>query len=316
VSALHVAAATVPMACNPSLSPPDSVITDWTVLTDELVARNSRSDRQARWSTALANCACNRWADVMPEEQYRVRVPRDQPCDDYINASHMRVSATGSQFICAQAPLPGCFARFWTMLVEQSVGVVVMLTNLVERGVRKADRYYPDGVGAAGTRMDLGDGVRVVLLDTCELSSAGSTRRLFAVYTSSSSHKTPHIVTHFHMHDWPDFGVPRRLDEFISLLNYVYIASSTTPNICVHCSAGVGRTGVFVLVYSVFEDTHAGGGGADNGNSGTAAPVATVLRAMRSHREGMVQTLEQYHFATRAIATLRATLRCRRQCRR
>lgn len=60
-----------------------------------------------------------------------------------------------------------------------------------------------------------------------------------------------HEVLHFHYTRWPDFGVP---DFSSSMLNFLWDVRRTgalddpdRPAI-VHCSAGVGRSGTFVLI--------------------------------------------------------------------
>ena len=76
--------------------------------------------------------------------------------EDYINASHIRFSVGPTQhhYIAAQGPLPATIADFWRMIWEQDVDVVVMLTQEVEGGKVKCDRYWPelsDGPGFLGT---------------------------------------------------------------------------------------------------------------------------------------------------------------------
>jgi protein tyrosine phosphatase len=65
----------------------------------------------------------------------------------------------------------------------------------------------------------------------------------------------PKSVTQFHFSGWPDHGVPTHATAFLNFINRVrdhqdHLATSSP--MVVHCSAGVGRTGTFIVVdYSI-----------------------------------------------------------------
>ena len=59
-------------------------------------------------------------------------------------------------------------------------------------------------------------------------------------------------ITHFQYLSWPDFGAPKTPEDFLQFLVAVrekglLDAEGYGPPV-VHCSAGVGRSGTFILV--------------------------------------------------------------------
>lgn len=67
---------------------------------------------------------------------------------DYINANFISTCQNEALFIATQGPLKTTITHFWTMVSEQSVSLVVMLTQLREHEKHKCDQYWPTEVGA------------------------------------------------------------------------------------------------------------------------------------------------------------------------
>ena len=59
-------------------------------------------------------------------------------------------------------------------------------------------------------------------------------------------------ITHFQYLSWPDFGAPKTPEDFLQFLVAVRDKGLLDTDVygppVVHCSAGVGRSGTFILV--------------------------------------------------------------------
>jgi netrin-G3 ligand len=89
-------------------------------------------------------------------------------------------------------------------------------------------------------------------------------------------------VVQFHFIGWPDHGVPQ---NGVVLINYIRRVRTIHPHsdpqpLLVHCSAGVGRTGAFVVLDSMLERMKQ----EDNLN------IFEFLKQLRAQRVLMVQT--------------------------
>ncbi|XP_025845383.1 tyrosine-protein phosphatase non-receptor type 20 isoform X10 [Vulpes vulpes] len=117
---------------------------------------------------------------------------------------------------------------------------------------------------------------------------------------SSSQKKTPrsvthktgtsHFVKHVQFTNWPDHGTPASVDGFIKYVRFARKSHLTGP-ILVHCSAGVGRTGVFLCVDVVFCAIE----------KNFPFNIRNIVAQMREQRYGMIQTKEQYFFCYKVV---------------
>ncbi len=103
---------------------------------------------------------------------------------------------------------------------------------------------------------------------------------------TSKPHSAPLIITHYHFLDWPDHGVPKFATPLIAFIRRVRKAHTKDgPPMLVHCSNGVGRTGVFILLDSMLERMKEEG----------SVNVYEFLCDMRAKRVFVVQTLVCTH---------------------
>lgn len=90
-------------------------------------------------------------------------------------------------------------------------------------------------------------------------------------------------VRQFQFIDWPEQGVPKSGEGFIDFIGQVHKTKEQFGQdgpITVHCSAGVGRTGVFITLSIVLERMQYEG----------VLDVFQTVRILRSQRPAMVQT--------------------------
>ncbi|KAK7746682.1 phosphotyrosine-specific ptp2-like protein [Cytospora paraplurivora] len=87
----------------------------------------------------------NRYKDILPFEHARVRLEgKPEGACDYVNASHVKATRSHKKYIASQGPLPATFEDFWSVIWDQDVRVIVMLTAESEGGQLKCHPYWND----------------------------------------------------------------------------------------------------------------------------------------------------------------------------
>ena len=222
-------------------------------------------------------------------------------CSDYINANYIDGCRKKNAYIATQGPLPSTIGDFWRMIWEQQTSTIVMMTKLEERNRLKCDQYWPN----KGSQV-YDNCVQVTLVDQTELCSY--TVRTFVLapvgpyahsqMSSNSSnieYETRRELKHFQFTAWPDHGVPEHPTQFIQFVRRVRNSSPIeTGPVVVHCSAGVGRTGCFIVVDSMLERI-------GRQIQDKTIDIYGYVTCMRAQRNYMVQTEEQYVFCYETI---------------
>lgn len=225
----------------------------------------------------------NRYKDVLPYDATRVLL---QGSEDYINASYVNMEIPSAhlvnKYIATQGPLPHTCAHFWQVVWDQKLSLIVMLTTLTERGRTKCHQYWPDPPDVAD------HGVFHIQCQSEDCTIAYVSREMLVTNTETGEE---HTVTHLQYVAWPDHGVPDDSSDFLEFVNYVRSLRVDGEPILVHCSAGIGRTGVLVTMETAMCLIERN------------LPVypLDIVRKMRDQRAMMVQTSSQYKFVCEAI---------------
>ncbi|KAF6725247.1 Receptor-type tyrosine-protein phosphatase N2 [Oryzias melastigma] len=192
------------------------------------------------------NAKKNRSAAVVAYDHSRItlRVENSQGNSDYINASPiMDHDPRNPAYIATQGPLPSTVADFWQMVWENGCVVIVMLTPLVENGVKQCYHYWPD------------EGSNLYHIYEVNLVSEHIWCDDFLVrsfYLKNMQTNETRTVTQFHFLTWLNQNVPetsRTLLDFRRKVNKCYRGRSCP--IIVHCRQVHARGSIpFSILFS------------------------------------------------------------------
>ncbi|KAM4060680.1 protein-tyrosine phosphatase domain-containing protein [Hirsutella rhossiliensis] len=201
----------------------------------------------------------NRYKDILPFDHARVRLQnRPAGACDYVNASHLSASRSHKRYIATQGPLPATFDDFWSVIWEQDVRVIVMLTAESEGGQLKCHPYWQgkefgairlrllsekkvsldidkhrSESGAAYPTQAAADWGRKRANTTTTLETSTPTNpqnaksqaeapyvliRKFALSHSAYPFAPIREITHLYFPAWPDFGTPAQPSHLLALV--------------------------------------------------------------------------------------------------
>lgn len=288
---------------------------------DELESALPRPPRNAasRTRAALENPDLNRYCDVLPFDANRVQLAPSAaaaPAPRYINASTVRDPAAPSGspplYLVAQAPVEASCVDFWEMVVQYRCPAIIMLTVVDVIKQRQCCEYF-----AARAQQSRTYGrFTVTTLDAAK-PKPDLWRRKLRVRCADTG--ACHDVSHYQYVAWPDHGVPSSTEPILHLLDVAREHGAPIEQhaqqadrsegergpLVVHCSAGIGRSGVFCAVdiaarrlrrlqLAAAQQQQSAAAGDVVAKVDEAVDLRRLVAGLRLQRMGMVQTPEQY----------------------
>uniref|UniRef100_A0A8C3HZC8 protein-tyrosine-phosphatase n=1 Tax=Chrysemys picta bellii TaxID=8478 RepID=A0A8C3HZC8_CHRPI len=247
--------------------------------------------QSASWDVAKKdqNRTKNRYGNIIAYDHSRVILQpvEDDPSSDYINANYIDIwlyrdgYQRPSHYIATQGPVHETVYDFWRMIWQEQSACVVMVTNLVEVGRVKCYKYWPDDTEVYGD-------FKVTCVEMEPL--AEYVVRTFTL--ERRGYNEIRELKQFHFTGWPDHGVPYNATGLLSFIRRVKLSNPPSAGpIVVHCSAGAGRTGCYIVIDIMLDMAEREG----------VVDIYNCVKALRSRRINMVQTEEQYIFIHDAI---------------
>ncbi|KAM6924353.1 tyrosine-protein phosphatase non-receptor type 22 [Xenentodon cancila] len=268
---------------------PNSIAGEFAMLKSLSTKYRNDKDFPTKAAEKQENIKKNRYKDIVPFDHSRVKLTSKtlKNNSDYINASFIKGASGSRAYIATQGPLPHTVIDFLRMVWEYNIKVIVIACREFEMGKKKCELYWPQKGEVFFCEPF------TVHCDSEENKGDYITRILRVTY-----HKCCHTVKQLHYVNWPDHGVPESIPPILEMLHEMrcYQDHDDIP-ICIHCSAGCGRTGALCVIDYTWNLLRKQMISSD-------FSVYNLVENMRTQRPSLVQTKEQYLLVYRTIKLL------------
>lgn len=178
-----------------------------------------------------------------------------------------------------------------------------MLCKLQENGKEKSVEYWdPDKLAIIKSRTDNFEYNYEIDYTTEEINQDIIIRTFHVVNKTTKSEK---YIKQIHYGGWPDHEIPKDIKtvygNILFMFNIVDKEIGHSP-ICVHCSAGVGRTGTFIALYNIYREIlHQL---SDNKSKQISFSLMNIVRKLKEMRLYLVENEKQYKMIYQFISKL------------
>ncbi|KAH7727652.1 Protein-tyrosine phosphatase [Aphelenchoides avenae] len=250
----------------------------------EMLNKSTPPLKPATVAESHENIRKNRFYDILPFDENRVILQAGR--GNYINASYVKDEKTGAiRYIAAQGPIgdsetvggrrDATVVDFWRMMWDENVNCIVMLTQCVEGHRQKCAVYWPENAGET-VHIDAELTMNLYCITEDDICFQRE------IWLEKQGHAKRKVVQ-WHYKEWRDAAGPQDAENLLTFMELVRASDKKYP-LLVHCSAGVGRTGVFIALDILL----------DKLASESIIDVYETVSRLRQTRVNMVQSGEQY----------------------
>ncbi|EJD75045.1 protein-tyrosine phosphatase [Loa loa] len=205
--------------------------------------------------------------------QDKNRVLLKNVTNNYIHANYINTPKFTKHFICTQRPMPTTVESFYKMLIQEEAQCVVMLCAFSEITEKSCSPYFPQ----SSTDKPMKFGSITVKCIVAEKMREEENITITVLGITDAS-KAQLVVKHYYWKNWPEKGFP---DPSLAVFNLICAIRDSKKPIVVHCSDGVGRSGVFVAIEYILQKLLRG----DN-----CADLIDVVKEIRNQRAMAINT--------------------------
>lgn len=256
----------------------------------------------------LANPERNRYSNIIPWDHTRIKLCTSPDGNNYINANRVTLVAKKGDrtyhktYIATQGPLRETAGHFWQMVHDTTTErghesdkptVVIQVTPFEDNQGERCCQYY---ISKQGDSFEVAGEEELLTVEVESNSAIGPTEVTEFLVKKRSTGKVKKVV-HYYYPNWKDFSAPGVNNDIDDIVKSAAPITDSPP--IVHCSAGVGRTGTYIVAdfLTTFQQELQG-----------EDIVCSLVDQMRQQRSHMVQTLSQYEYLHSLQEEL---LRCR-----
>lgn len=226
------------------------------------------------------------------------------------NGELIDASFITSNILAGSAPTVQALNNFWSMIWEKNVRIIVSLTSWIENDRVKADLYFNPSINEMITFGNISvhtiADVTNIFSKMTHIDLMSKNIKVLQFKIINYTTNTARYVYHLHYTGWFDMGVPSIRDMYALLKVFSHQKSNiehndiNNPKTFIHCSAGIGRTGTFLVLFEAINRINID---IKNNNFNSSINLQDIILVYRMKRRGLVQTQQQIDFIINFLST-------------